>query len=261
VYLDGRSEAELAALQQNQGPHNDCAEYAIAASLNLLFGGSVRGSDVAAAADQVPWALPHQGLRMWENGPTSPAQQANIVNGIARQGGLPLEAEVTQPTPEELGNLLGRGDTAVVVTLGWPQDQPPHIAQGDGLGQPFADPGTLEVLGVEVEIPVGGHAMLLGAHDPGHVDTNGDPTPWGFINSWADGASAANPGGATEIYWMSDADFREAYNYSVIGNAVVITRQSPPAATPEPEPTPTAEPEPAPTPGPTPTPTPEAPDS
>jgi hypothetical protein len=197
---------------------------------------------------------------MWENGPTSPAQQANIVNGIARQGSLPLEADVTHPTPEELKDLLGRDDTAVVVTLGWHQDHPPHIGQGDAVGRPFGDPGSFEVLGVEVEIPVGAHAMLLGAYDPGHVDENGDPTPWGFVNSWTDGASAAHPGGATEIYWMSDADFREAYNFPILGNAVVITRLSPEAAEVGPEPAATPEPEPAPTPGPTPTATPKATD-
>lgn len=52
---------------------------------------------------------------------------------------------------------------------------------------------------------------------------------------------------------MSDTDFQRTYNFPVIGNAVVITRQEPPAATPEPERPPT--------PGPTATPTPEPSDS
>ena len=257
AYAGGLDEAELAALQQDQGPRNDCAEYAIAAGLNLLFGGSVRGSEVAVAADQVtatadnrlglPLPVPGWGLRLWENGPTTPWQQANIVNGVARQGGLPLVAEVTHATPEALVGLLGQGDTAVIVTLGWNGQDVPQIAQGSGPYQSLGDPGTWNLpLGLEVPA-VGAHAMLLAAHDPDHVDQNGNPAPWGFVNSWAEGASATNPGGATEIYWMSDEDFREAYNFPLIGNAVVITRQSTPAATPEAEP--------APTPGPTATPT------
>jgi len=259
VYVGGHAEAELAAFQQNQGARNDCAEYAIAAGLNLLFGGNVRGREVAAAADQVtatgdnrlglPLPVPNWGLRISENGPTTPWQQANIVTGVARQGELALVADVTHATPEQLIDLLGRDDTAVIVTLGWNRNDVPQITLGNGQPRDISNPGTWSLpLGVELPA-VDAHAMLLAAHDPGHVDQNGDSAPWGFVNSWVDGANTANPGGATEIYWMSDEDFRGAYNFPLVGNAVVITRQSPPAATPEAVPVPT--------PGPTPTPEPQ----
>lgn len=269
VYVGGLTRAELAALQQDQGGRNDCAEYAIAAGLNLLFGGSVRGSEVAAAADQVTagdpnrlgfsLALPWGGLRWSENGMTTPWQQANIVNGIARQSGLPLSATVGHSTTDELIGLLGRPDTAVIVTLGWSRDHVPQIALGNGASQPLGDPGTWNVglpFGLEAEVPaVSAHAMLLAAHDPSHMDLNGNPTPWGFVNSWADGASPTNPNGATDIYWMSDTDFRQAYNFPIVGNAVVITREAAPAEAAN-LPTAVAPPTP-PEPGPTATPTPD----
>jgi hypothetical protein len=95
--------------------------------------------------------------------------------------------------------------------------------------------------------------MVLAAHDPGHLDRNGNPAPWGFVNSWADGGA--------EIYWMSDADFERAWTHEIplVGsrNAVVITRGAAPAAsatataTLTPTPTPGATP---PSPGSTPTP-------
>jgi len=242
VYLAGRSEAELAALQQRQRDgRNDCADYATAASLNLLFGGGVRGSDVAAAADQVPWLYPGQGLRMWENGPTSPAQQAHIVNGIARQGQLPLSAVATHATTDELLEYLQQPNTAVIVTIGWDDAHVPQIARTSAAGT---------AAGVGARLQLNAHAMVLAAHDPTHLDSAGLPAPWGFINSWTDGGS--------EIYWMPDADFQQAWGHDIplVGshNAVVITVEPTPASTPQPTATVTTEPTPGPVPGPTPDP-------
>ncbi len=79
------------------------------------------------------------------------------------------------------------------------------------------------------------HAMVLAAYDPTHLDHAGNPAPWGFINSWADGGS--------ELYWMPDADFQQAWDHDIplagSHNAVVITREPAPAASPQPSDTPT----------------------
>jgi len=43
--------------------------------------------------------------------------------------------------------------------------------------------------------------MLLAAYDPAH--RSGElTTPWGFINSWAEGS--------TELFWMEDQAFRKS---------------------------------------------------
>ena len=255
AYLGGMTEAQLAALQQNQGQRNDCAEYSIAAALNMLSGGAVKGSDVAAAADQILDIRPWFGLRMWENGATAPQQQANIVNGIARQGALSLSATAVHATTADLINYLQQPDTAVIVTIGWDDAHIPQIARMSDAGT-SAGPGD--------KIPFAAHAMLLAAYDPNHVDHSGNPAPWGFVNSRADGG--------TEIYWMPDADFQRAWSYPILGgnSAVVITKTPAPAvsttatatatATDTATPTATATPTPTPEPTPTATPTPEPPD-
>jgi hypothetical protein len=67
--------------------------------------------------------------------------------------------------------------------------------------------------------PLSGHAMVLAAYDPNHVDPDlGIEKPWGFINSH--GAHAT-------LKWFSDAEFQELWNanLAVIGsnNIVVVT--------------------------------------
>jgi hypothetical protein len=238
------SESQLAVYQQFQGQRNDCAQFAIAASLNLVYGGSVRGSDVGEAADHLPGFVPWWGLRMWPNGPTSPQQQANIVNGIAQEGGFDFQATAIKATPEELIDHLSEPTSAVVVTIGWAQGDLPQIAQTSLKGLTGSADGILN-----------GHAMLLAAYDPTHLDGQGDPAPWGFINSWVDGT--------TEIYWMPDDDFREAFEYDILAmgsnNAVIIsdsTSTIPSAgnlASPTPTSTPTASQAPTPTQTPDPT--------
>ena len=255
VYWGGLSEAQMAALQQSQGARNDCAEFAIAAGLNIMYGGNVRGADVAQAADQLPGFVPLWGLRMWPNGPTSPQQQANIVNGIAGEGGFDFQATATKATPEELVDHLSEPGTAVVVTIGWAQGDAPQLLQNTEGG-----------FGASAKGIFNGHAMLLAAYDPTHLDGQGNPAPWGFINSWVDGSRAS------EIYWMPDGDFREAFEYDILlmgsNNAVVISESnsiasgtgsliSPtPTSTPSQTMTPTQTPTPTPTQTPTQTPPP-----
>ncbi|HEX9710887.1 MAG TPA: hypothetical protein VGB42_13095, partial [Candidatus Thermoplasmatota archaeon] len=99
----------------------------------------------------------------------------------------------------------------MVVTIGWDDAHVPDIARGSD---------TTTSAGGGAPLQINAHAMVLAAYDPGHVDGNGTPAPWGFVNSWADGGS--------EIYWMPDADFQQAWAHEIpfVGsrNAVVITR-------------------------------------
>jgi hypothetical protein len=249
VYWGGLVEAELAAFQQRQGTdRNDCADYSVAAVFNMLYGGAVQGSDVAHAADLGNVLF---GYRLWPNGPTTPAQQANLVNAIAEHAGLPVTATALEtPTTADLIAYLQQPDTAVIVTIGWDDGHVPDIARSSDTGNSAGGGAPLQI---------NAHAMVLAAYDPGHLDRNGNPAPWGFVNSWADGG--------TEIYWMSDADFQQAWDHTIplVGsnNAVVITKASVttaeatgtpgPAVTPAPAP---LAPSPAPTATPTPTVTP-----
>lgn len=235
VYWGGLAEAQLSAFQQEQATErNDCADYTIAAAMNMLYGGAAQGKDVARAADLGNVLF---GYRLWPNGPTTPAQHANLVNDIARQGGLPVSATALRATPAELVGLLQQPDTVVVVTIGWDDAHVPEIARA-------SDAATRASGGAALQINA--HAMVLAAFDPGHRDANGNPAPWGFVNSWSNGGS--------ELYWMPDADFQQAWAHDIplVGahNAVVITRTAATGgsatATATPTPSPNATPTPTP---------------
>jgi hypothetical protein len=237
VYWGGLTEAQLAAYQHRQGDtRNDCADYSVAAVLNMFQGGAVQGSDVAQAGD-VGGLL--YGYRLWANGPTTPQQASNLVNAIADRAGLPLEATAVKPqTSAELVQYLQQPDTAVIVTIGWDDAHVPDIARTSDTGNSAQGGAFLQI---------NAHAMVLAAYDPAHLDRNGNPAPWGFVNSWTNGG--------TEIYWIPDADFQRAWSHDIplVGshNAVVITRTADATASPTPTVTPVATPG---TPGPTSTP-------
>lgn len=235
VYWGGLTEAQLAAFQQRQGTdRNDCADYSVAAVLNMFEGGAVQGSDVARAADLGNLLY---GYRLWPNGPTTPGQAANIVNTIADRAGLPVSATAVKPeTSADLVAYLQQPDTAVIVTIGWDDAHVPDIARTSD---------TANSAGGGAPLQINAHALVLAAYDPGHLDRNGNPAPWGFVNSWADGG--------TEIYWIPDADFQQAWSHEIplVGshNAVVVTRSAvavadattpAPTVTPAPVPTPPA---------------------
>jgi hypothetical protein len=225
VYWGGLAEAQLAAFQQKQGAgRNDCADYSVAAVFNMLQGGAVQGSDVARAADLGSLLY---GYRLWPNGPTTPAQAANIINAIVDRAGLPLSASAVRPdTSADLVQYLQQPGTAVIVTIGWDDANVPDIARTSD---------TANGAGGGATLGINAHAMVLAAYDPTHLDRNGNPAPWGFVNSWASGG--------TEIYWMPDADFQQAWSHEIplVGshNAVVITKPTnAAAATPTPAETP-----------------------
>jgi hypothetical protein len=124
----------------------------------------------------------------------------------------------------------------VIVTIGWDDANVPDIAR-------TSDDANRAGGGAPLQINA--HAMVLAAYDPNHLDRNGNAAPWGFVNSWADGG--------TEIYWMPDADFQQAWTHEIplVGsrNAVVITSGTdavadattpPPTVTPAPVATPPA---------------------
>jgi hypothetical protein len=245
VYWGGLTEAQLAAFQQAQGAgRNDCADYSVAAVFNMFQGGAVQGSDVARAADLGNLLY---GYRLWPNGPTTPRQAANIINTIADRAGLSLSATALRATTTaDLVGYLRQPDTAVIVTIGWDDANVPDIAR-------TSDDANRAGGGAPLQINA--HAMVLAAYDPNHLDRNGNAAPWGFVNSWADGG--------TEIYWMPDADFQQAWTHEIplVGsrNAVVITRADVAVADAAIAPTPTVTPAPVATPpAPAVTPTPPA---
>jgi hypothetical protein len=208
-----------AALQQRQPDgRNDCADYWIAASLNLLFG---------AACGATTWRRPRTwchgcfltGLRMWENGPTTPAQQANIRTASLGSCRSPQSRRRRRRARPYLGQPI-----QPIVTIGWDDAHVPQIART-----------SQDLFRRRRGAPQLAPTRCCSPPTITHLDHAGDPAPWGFVNSWADGGS--------ELYWMPDADLQQAWGHDIplVGshNAVVITREPAPAASPQPSGTPT----------------------
>jgi WXG100 family type VII secretion target len=215
VYEEGYSISDLAGFQENQGMTNNCGEYAAAAALDMLFGGNrFTGTDLTAFADASTNLLPWLGRRMFQNGPTMPPQQANLINDYAAANHLPVEATATTIDREGLIRMLETPDQTLMVTISYGNDWQPTLTS-NGVSQVPLPPGAL---------PYSGHVMVLAAYEE-----NGGNPRWGFVNSWVDGGS--------DIYWMTDADFQRAWNYDgfMMGNNnVVVVRDT----TNDPPPTP-----------------------
>ncbi len=220
-YLGKLDEARLAKYQQNQGPTNNCAAYALASAFNILYGGQVQGRDVAEYAN-LSWVRYPFRYRTFPGLAITPQQQANLANDIAEKAGLSLSAVSSKGTTDDLIRLLDQRGTVVLVTIGWSDDAPrPILATDDETGnyRQLPDGGVWGRLGLN------GHTLLIAAYDPGHLDPDGHVAPWGFINSWIERGD--------KIYWMTEHDFNLTWGHNIPGiganNMVIVTVQPNPA--------------------------------
>jgi hypothetical protein len=242
IFWGGHPEAHLAAFQKAQGQTNHCGVYAVSAAISLLRGGeridydeSVAIADRHAALSLLGIArlVAGRNLRLWPGGPTTPRQQAHLAERLGRLHGLAISARAYTGTPNDLIGYLRETDTLVLVTIGWDDGSRPLIVSPDGRLLRFAPVESLSLFSVTFRAPFGGHVMVLAAHDPARrFRFRGGRTitaPWGFINSWADGADSEAPGHG-HLYWMPDEDFRAAWGYPIwVGRnkMVVVTWHSP----------------------------------
>lgn len=205
-FLKSLPEWELARFQSLQ-KGNDCALHAISAALALLCGTHLAPEELASEVNRLWWR--GRLFRVLPNWAVTPPMQAAIVNYLARSRGLPVRARLLHLSPEILRNLPEDDDLAALVTIYWRRGRAPAIYRGGTDWNYNQSKSTA------------GHTMLFAAYDPEHTNKTNLPTPWGFINSWAN----AN----TELFWMEDAAFRRAWSspLPVIGRnaAVIITRQ------------------------------------
>ncbi|MHC1781589.1 MAG: hypothetical protein AB9891_02295 [Anaerolineaceae bacterium] len=209
IWLLNASEENLAGYQQNQGRSNNCGEFAAAAAINVLLDRQIPGLELAELADR-GWLL--KGLRTWPGGPTSPAQQARLIQEYARQQNLPVEVSARKSTHYYLRHWLENPDVACLVTISWDNRRLPKILKGTGGVTPMA----------ESRFFWSGHTMVLAAFQPAGNGNRLQQDRWGFINSWAD--PSCNSG----IFWMDHDEFKRCWNYHLfpIGshNVVVVRR-------------------------------------
>jgi hypothetical protein len=177
----------------------------------MLYGGSVKGTEVSEWANTSTWPNWVKDTRTWKDFATTPHQQANIINLLSEYSGIPLKAEAKHGSKADLLQLLATPDTVVIVTIGWDSNFTPFLAR---------DSDTATGAG-QAPWHYYAHALILAAYDSGHTNTaTGTKAEWGFVNSWTAKGS--------EIYWMPDADFDKAWNFNVTpvgsNNMVVVTK-------------------------------------
>jgi RHS repeat-associated protein len=224
-YATGATEAQLGAVQENQGLSNDCGKFAAAAAMNILL----RNRYVFSAqsfADYAHWRPFARNVPVVDA--TTPEQQAAIINDVAIANKLAISAEAQKASVSELRAWLDDPNKVLEITLAWDNAHRPvfHRAAPPGSTDNQSanrQPGVPSIAGV-IRLPIdSGHAVVLGAYDPNHYEQDGTHTPWGVASSWDAGG---------KMFWLTDADFRSAYNYALnvgpvqVGsnNVVVVTR-------------------------------------
>jgi hypothetical protein len=202
VMLKALPEADLARFQTLQ-QGNDCALHSITSAIQLLTDKFYAPTDLIGLANRLWWRgrlyriLPGSGIL--------PHMQMGLVNYLIRRDNLPLRAKSLHLTPEILRNLPYDDELTALVTIYWLPKKTPGIYLGS---TEYNYNGTAGL---------SGHTMLFSAYDPNHTNGRIGLTPWGFINSWIQGGS--------DLFWMTDKDFRRTWGFRVpfIGyNATVV---------------------------------------
>ncbi|MFZ3071321.1 MAG: hypothetical protein WA110_09420 [Anaerolineaceae bacterium] len=188
--LKALPESELARYQTLQSGNN-CTLHAISAVLNLLCGLTILPSELVEEVNRLWWH--GHFYRILPNYAVTPPMQARFVNYLSKTRHLPVSARLLHTSSEILRNLPNDEDIAAMVTLYWLPGQAPAIYHG------FRGVNYNQAKGM------GGHTMLFASYDPDHLTDGTTPTPWGFINSWAEGS--------TNLFWMEDQSFRKSWNF------------------------------------------------
>jgi hypothetical protein len=208
ISIQNLPEEKLARYQQNQ-TGNSCAICSACSALNILYNVRISAGAWIKYVDSltVPAIWP---LRLYPNGPTTPAQQANLLRRIADREGLRgLEITRHSSSVEEIQSILLSPNQVVLVTIGWVFSAGPKIMPGKSIINLNSSTSRF-----------GYHTMLLAAYSPEHIHEDGVIRPWGFINSWMDGGS--------QIFWIDDMEFRQHWSILTplggIRSAVILTR-------------------------------------
>jgi len=183
-------ESQLAGYQQSQ-MGNNCAYHAVSAAINILCGSHINGQNYADRVNEMAFPKSFK-YRLFDNGPTLPAQQVNLAEWMGVENGLTIDATHTNLSPETLRLFLLEPDKAVLVTIGWFNHKPPEITLGKNSQNMNASPAW-----------AGYHTMLLGAYDRDHISVDGIQRPWGLINSWVSGGN--------QLFWMQDSEFLRSW--------------------------------------------------
>jgi hypothetical protein len=203
--LHTKTEAELAVYQERQ-VGNTCSFHMISVSLSLLLNTTIDPMTLSDEVNRLWWR--GRFMRVVPDWAVTPRMQVRIVRYLARTRGLPVTAVYQRGDHETLPDMLADLTTIPIITIIWPWRKAPPIYLGS-TAQNFNTTRS-----------AGGHSMILAAFDPNHTTGGLILTPWGFINSWMENA--------TQLFWMTDEDFRRAWHFWLPGigpNPLVLVKQ------------------------------------
>jgi len=202
MYWRGWNESNLAAFQQDQGNSNHCAKFASASAVNLLTDSDFDGSSLVAWLENRLFRGSARYTIFGNNYGSLVFQTANQLRRIGSLSGLDLSIRIKRGKVPDLLEVLKDGAAACLVTVTYFQGEEPLIAKGQNTANALAATHW-----------IGGHIMVLAAHDPGHQNLEGLSTPWGFLSSW---------GCKDQLYWMTDGDFRHTWGRLSLFNMVTV---------------------------------------
>jgi hypothetical protein len=203
IYWRGWTEKQLASYQQNQGSSNHCGKYAAASVLNLLYGTSLTGGSLVDWLNGRCFKGTPRYTIFGNNNGSFVFQAANLIRKLGQLNGLVPSVRSSRGTLKSLMKNLQHGNSLSIISVTYIQNNEPVISFGKN---------TSSSLGVTRW--VGGHLMILGAYDPQHRNTEGMPTPWGFLSSWPR---------KDYLYWMSENDFQRSWGRLSPFNMVTVT--------------------------------------
>jgi hypothetical protein len=207
IYWNGMTRSQLGAYQKDQNPRNDCAIYAIAASLNLLGNTNKYDGHTLALAVDTAWSTnkKHKELRFEPNGATFPQHQRAIIKWLNIRDNLNYSTDYGFENKLLMRSVLNDSSRLQLVTLYYSGLDKPWFYQSDTTGTgTLIEVSTGEYTfknGANIKLPINGHTMVLVAYDPGNVYKN-QVYEWGFINSWNVGR---------EIWWLRDRDVKSLW--------------------------------------------------
>jgi len=191
IYCQGWSENQLAGYQQNQGQTNHCAKYAAATALNLLYGTSIQGREIVAWLETRFLDGTPRYTVLGNTFGSLVVQTAEIVRAAAARFNLSPEVTISRGGRDDLLETLEYKDQVDIISITYLKHNVPRISYSTKLKRIIKKPKVF-----------GGHIMVLGAFDSGHLDEMDQPTPWGFLSSWS---------GNEYLYWMPEEDFLHSW--------------------------------------------------
>lgn len=130
AYFRNQKESVLAKYQQEQ-VGNSCAISAACAALTLVSGKLIQAEAWRNRVDAIPFPEIFR-YRSLKGGPTTPAQQVNLIAWISFSHQIQL-LQVQRGVLHNKGDLLQEllsGRTIVLVTIGWWAGRSPEIVYG-----------------------------------------------------------------------------------------------------------------------------------